>query len=141
MNNPSLSLKAAVIAGFVISCTSLFWLTSNPKLPLGILPRLGLVASIFCTLACLVCCWAVSAAYLARKWNWSPQTCARSGLPFLIIGAVLYFFAREKSLAALGVLLIPSAILAGSICGKLVYPKLTSEQIHAPAPPPSLFPQ
>lgn len=141
MNNPSLSQKAAVIAGFLISCISLFWLTSYSTAPAGTLPRLGFVASIFCTLGCLVYCWAVSAAYWARRWKWSPQTCTRSGLPFLIIGAVLYFFAREKSLAALGVLLIPSAILAGTICGKLVYPKLTSEQIHAPMPPTSLFPQ
>ncbi len=43
----------------------------------------------FCALGALVLSWSVSFAYLARKRNWSPQTCMKAGLPLAAVGVLI----------------------------------------------------
>jgi hypothetical protein len=141
MNHSSLSAKIGVVLGFLTSCSALYWLTSIPMTPVRSLARFGQLSSIFAALGFLIVCWTLSVVYLARKWNWSLAACGRSSFPFAIVGTLLFFFGNTKSLSSVGLMLTTLALFVGNLCRRLVYPKVTPEQIYAPAPPPSLFPR
>jgi hypothetical protein len=137
MKEPSIGVKLAVAAGFIMSGGALYWLVKSPPRPREILFRVGWVSAVFCALAVLSFCWAVFVADIAVKRDWSSRTCVRAGIPLSLLG----FF-----LAILDSRFWPLACMMGTInmavaffARRLAYPHMTDEQAAAPEPPLSLF--
>jgi cytochrome bd-type quinol oxidase subunit 2 len=142
MSKPTLSGKVALVAVFflLVSSFALFWLPSAFGQPHDALARVGFVCAVFCALGALVLSWSVSFAYLARKRNWSPQTCMKAGLPLAAVGVLMFFFAGDRRLSSVGSMLACNAILASFVTRRLVYPELTDDEAVAPKSP-TLFPK
>jgi hypothetical protein len=142
MTKPILNGKLVTLAVFFFFASSfaLFWLVSVFARPHNILGRVGFLSTVLCALGAFILSWSISVAYLARIWNWSSQTCMKAGVPLLAVGILLFFFAGDRQFRGVGSLLASSAILAGYIVRRLVYPEHTDEEAVSQKPL-SLFPR
>jgi len=141
MLEASISRKVLMLGGLIASTCSLFWLLTLPYKPDAYLPRIGFISAVFCTMGTLIFCWAAIFAHLARKWSWSPRSCALSGLVFFIPAAYFYLLSNNPRSWSIGALLITQASLTGYVCRRIAFPQLTDEQFSTSQPPPSLFPK
>lgn len=137
MTKLSTARMIGAVSGFFVSCFALAWMMSLRSGPRELAPRIGFLSALICILGSLAFCWAASAAYFARKWEWSPRTCIRSGWPLAMFGAAILF--TSDRFWRLAGMIVPLAMFAGYICRRLVYPDVTDEQASAPEPPVSLF--
>jgi hypothetical protein len=137
MKEPSIGVKLAVFAGFLMSGGALYWLVASPPRPREILFRIGYVSAVYCALAVLSFCWAAFVADLALKRGWSPRTCIRAGVPLCIL--VILWGAVDSRFWLLAPLVGLINILAGFFARRIAYPNLTYEEAAAPETPLSLF--
>jgi hypothetical protein len=142
MSEPTIWKKLGVAAGLLLSFSALAWLLWSPTRPPEILPRVGFVSALFCSLGVLVFCWALVLAHVARGRNWSPKKCHLSGVSILAAVLGLSFFASSwsRNFGAVA-LVVQLPMITGYLCRKLTYPQLTEEEAHAPEPPLTLFPR
>ncbi len=137
MSDPSLEQTTEVATGFGVSLSAFLWLLTL-RVPQETLPRLGFVSALLCVGVALAYCWSVPFAFVVRKRRWSAPTCNIAGLVFMVPGLFLAW--SFGHLWAIGLLLVSLGSIASYITRKLAYPKLTPEQIYAPQPPLTLFP-
>ncbi len=137
MSGSSITQKAEIAAGFAVSLSGLLWLLTL-QAPRGALPRLGFVSALFCAGMALAYCWAVCFAFVMRKRCWPARTFGLAGLLFTVPGFVL--MSSLTHLWPLGMMFISWGSITSYITRKLAYPNLTPEQIYAPEPPLTLFP-
>jgi hypothetical protein len=140
MKEPSVSRKIAVIAGFFVSFAAALWLLSFQPHSFDVIPRIGLVSAVLCSLAILVFCWSASVAYFARKRKWSPRACYMAGLSFVGPMVLLQLLGHSQSRIVM-FLTTWSIFWPSYLTRKLAYPELTDEEAAAPEPPLSLFPK
>ena len=132
--------KALVLGTLSFSFVGLCWLLSLSYHPPGYFIRFGFISTVLTVMGAFICSWAVTVAYLARRWSLAPRTCGLAGLVFVVPAA--YFLLISDSshfLGICGLLLGPSG-LTGYLCRHLAYPQLSDEEFVA-QPPPSLFPK
>ena len=141
MKEPSLTTKILVVAGLLFSTSAVAWLALMPvNLPM-VLDRFGFISAFFCAAVTLMFCWGASAAYVARKLNWSPRACYMLGACFFGIPGLACAFFGDPPFSSRGTVLLCLSTFAGIVCRKLAYPELTDDQATAPPPPLTLFPK
>jgi hypothetical protein len=65
-----------------------------------------------------------------------------AGLPFVVAGLLLQFFANTERLQYFGTFMLAGNwLLVGYVCRRLAFPHLTDKQAAAPPPPLTLFPK
>jgi hypothetical protein len=138
-SEPSLRCKLLVFFGFIVSLSATLWFGSSLNNSVGILPHIGFLCAGLCIVGSLMFFWSAICAYFVRTWGWSVWSCYGAGLPFLLAGLLLLFFASTDRLQQFGSFLGGDLILVGYICRRLAFPHLTDEQAAAPTPPLSLF--
>jgi hypothetical protein len=137
MIKPSMFPKVFMVVRIFVSFFAFFWLASINIRSSGIVGRFGYIAAVMCALGSLAYSWAALAASLARERNWSPRTCTRAGLPFVILALIVWGANPDAWRAAW--LLALTSTMVGFLCRRLAYPYITVEQATAPDPPPRLF--
>lgn len=126
-----------VVSGFLVSGSALAWLSSVNHSYHDLPSRIGFLSALICALGVLIFCYAASAAYLARKFDWSPRTCMKAGFPLLILGLLICVF--DSRFWPVAVMICTNNLTAGFLCRRLAYPDMTDEQAAAPEPPIRLF--
>jgi hypothetical protein len=139
MQEPTHIRKGLVLGGVAFSFVGLCWLLSLSYHPPEYLLRFGFISAVLSMIGAFSYSWAVTVAYLARRWSWAPRTCGLAGLVFLIPAA---YFLISNSLHFMGIcaILLGPSSLTGYLCRHLAYPQLSDDEFAA-QPPPSLFPK
>jgi hypothetical protein len=141
-SEPSLLRKVAFLIGFSVALGATIWSASSTSEFPNLLSRLGFVCSQICILGLLTFFWSAICAYWVRKWDWTPWYCfIMAGLPFLVAGLLLWFFANTDRLRLFGNFISGNWLLVGYVCRSLAFPHLTDKQAAAPPPPLTLFPK
>ena len=142
MQEPTHIRKALVLGSVLFSFVGLCWLLSLSYHPPGYILRFGFISAVLAVMGAFIYSWAVTVAYLARRWGWTPRTCGLAGLVFLVPAA---YFAISDSPHFMGIcaILLGQSSLTGYLCRHLAYPQLTDEEFAAQPSgrPPSLFPK
>ena len=137
MSGSSITQKVEIAAGFTVSLSGLLWLLTL-QAPREALPRLGFISALFCAGMALAYCCAVCFAFVMRKRRWPARTFSLAGLLFIVPGFLLVWSLGH--LLPIGMMFVSWGSIASYITRKLAYPNLTPEQIYAPEPPLTLFP-
>jgi Na+/melibiose symporter-like transporter len=137
MTKLSTARMIGAVSGLVISCFALVWLMSLNSRYHDIPSRIGFISAVICALGSLTFCWAASAAYVARKRDWSPRTCRMAGTPLLVLALIACI--ADSHFWRVFLLVATNNAMVGFLCRKLAYPDVTDEQASAPEPPISLF--
>jgi hypothetical protein len=138
----SFRTKILMLLGFTVSLIATIWsglsLSGSPRF----LNHLGSFCAGLCIEGSLIFFWSAIYAYFARKWRWSPMACHLAGVPFVVAGLLLLFFAGTDRMRYFGAFcLAANSALVGYVCRRLAFPHLTDEQAAAPPRPLSLFPK
>jgi len=106
--------------------------------------RLGWVSVTLSVFALWLFCWSGILAYLAVIYEWSPNRCQKISAPLGFLGVFLFFFANEGH-QMIGILLTAQAGIAGLLCRKMAYPRMTEEEfqdsVRRSHEPPRIFPR
>jgi hypothetical protein len=143
MSPNSNSSTATAAFGLAISSVGLFWLSSMPRGYFSIADRLGYIAVVLSVLAVWLIAWSAIIARLAIVRNWSPHACMKSGALVAFLGLAFFAFAHG-GLHILGILLGTQGFVAGVLCRKFAYPRMTEKEfansVLSSHEPPHLFP-
>jgi len=139
-------LKAAVVAGAVLSGSALGWLVLVCPRPRDAFGRELVLLAILAASGGFLMCWAAIVGQLSRMRLWSPSwTFLVGALPFWILGGWSLFIGRW-AMGTIGftreVLMVAFGSAAGASARKRAYPEMSDkDSIHAAPPPPTLFPK
>ncbi len=139
MKAASIHRVIGVAAGLCVSFVATFWLLSILSETSGIMNRLGLMSAFFCAFGALMFFWAAGSACVIQKMGWTYRACRYVGFAFLVPGSAL-FLSHGRAIS-IAYFLTVQITLSAYICRRLVFPKISDEQIFGPEPLPTMFPK
>ncbi len=83
-----------MLGSLLFSFVGLCWLLSLSYHPPGYLLRFGFISAVLAVMGAFNYSWAITVAYVARRWSWTPRTCGLAGVVFLVPAA---YFAISDS--------------------------------------------
>lgn len=141
----SLIRELAVIAGLPISFYALYVLFRFAfQLPHRWGPEIGMLGGAVCSLLVFMFCWAAPFAYLIHWRGWPPSACYAAGVPFIVLGVLLFLRDAFWSPAfpALHAYTLMAIVVAGPIivrCQRLAFPELKPSDFFPTRRPPSIL--
>jgi hypothetical protein len=104
--------------------------------------RIGYICAFYCVLGVGTVCWGAFLAFLGRIRKRSPKKCRLAGETLLLpLGLQSIGLGHTQLVVVFLNLWLWSGILAGCVCQKIVYPRVTTAELSAPEPPLLLFPK
>jgi hypothetical protein len=127
------------VGGLLVSYVACFGILALPLHTFPLIPRVGLVCALVCSVGANVYYWARVLSTAAKKRGWSLRNCNSSGLLVILPGAIL-FLAGGRFMTTTNVL-IQDALWTGMLCTKFVYPDFLSFGPFERDTPVSIFPK
>jgi hypothetical protein len=140
-SEPSFGPKLLFALGLVISVSASIWSAGSAPADTTLMARFSYFCVLVCIGGCLVFFWSAISAYFIKKWQWSHKWCFLVGVPFFVVGSLLFLFAHSDRLRYFGSFTEGDWILVAYVTRRLAFPHLTDKQAAEPTPPLSLFPK